>query len=115
MEPWPAESTKRSRSVQWGLEGECLRWRLQSTWAAGAIPMGIPGWPELACRVASTASMRMVLTANWSAVSKGLDIQGSFVKRVEKPGEGLVKAAILLAMVDEKKGIGRIFSFPLPR
>jgi hypothetical protein len=44
-----------------------------------------------------------------------LDIQGSFVKRVEKPGEGLVKAAILLAMVDEKKGIGRIFSFPLPR
>ena len=80
MEPWPAERTNRSRSTHLGLEGECFRWRLQSTWAAGAMPMGIPGWPELAWRVASTASMRMVLMAKVSAWSKGLDMKISFKK-----------------------------------
>src|SRR5487761_2286755 len=61
MEAWPLESTKRSRSLQWGLAGLCLRWRPQSATAISAMPMGAPGWPELAFCTASMASARMAL------------------------------------------------------
>ena len=48
------ESTNRSRLSQLGLLGLKLINLLNMTWATGAIPMGAPGWPELALKVAST-------------------------------------------------------------
>ena len=41
-----------------------------------AAPMGMPGWPLLACWTASAESMRMVLTAFWT--SSGLALGTSF-------------------------------------
>ncbi len=35
--------------------------RVKSRYAAGAIAIGIPGWPLLACWTASMASVRIVL------------------------------------------------------
>src|SRR6266702_6722461 len=61
MEPWPAESTNRSRSNQPGLTGLWRRKRVQRRYAIGAAPIGIPGWPLLAFCTASTARKRMVL------------------------------------------------------
>src|SRR4051812_25750097 len=58
----PAERTKRSRSTQVGAWGLKRRNRLQRTKARSAMPIGAPGWPELAFSTASTASMRSVLT-----------------------------------------------------
>src|SRR5690606_15881566 len=48
MEPWPLDSTKRSRSAHCGLAGLCLRKSLQSTSAISAMPIGAPGCPLLA-------------------------------------------------------------------
>lgn len=48
------DSTKRSRLTQLGFLGLKLMNLLNITWATGAIPMGAPGWPELALNVAST-------------------------------------------------------------
>jgi hypothetical protein len=31
---------------------------LKTTWATGAMPIGAPGWPELAWKVASTCKTR---------------------------------------------------------
>src|SRR3546814_9969645 len=61
MEPWPAESTKRSRSAQAGAAGSNFRKRENSTVATSAMPIGMPGWPELACCTASIASARIAL------------------------------------------------------
>lgn len=33
---------------------------LNRTWATGAIPMGAPGWPELALKVASTWAVKSI-------------------------------------------------------
>src|SRR4028119_2128362 len=43
MEPWPAESTKRSRSCQAGSFGSCLRYSVKSTAATAARPRGVAG------------------------------------------------------------------------
>ncbi len=48
------DSTKRSRLTQSGLLGLKLINLLNRTCATGAMPMGAPGWPELALKVAST-------------------------------------------------------------
>jgi hypothetical protein len=61
IEACPIESTKRSRSGQIGCSGSNRRWRCQSAYATGAMAMGVPGCPELACWMASIASVRMVL------------------------------------------------------
>jgi hypothetical protein len=37
---------------------------LKRTWATGAMPIGAPGWPELAWKVAST--WRRIRINNWS-------------------------------------------------
>ena len=66
MQPWPAESTKRSRSGHFGSRGSCLRWRCHSTYAIGAAPSGRPGWPEFAFWTASIASVRIVSTQSSS-------------------------------------------------
>src|SRR5574343_1124716 len=65
MEPWPLDSTKRSRLAQAGLLGLCCRWRAHKATAMSAMPMGAPGWPELACCTASMASARMALAMVW--------------------------------------------------
>src|ERR1700754_2525141 len=61
MEPWPFDSTKRSRLIQCGLAGMCDRWRDHSATAMSAMPIGAPGCPELAAWTASIASARMAL------------------------------------------------------
>src|SRR6516164_3226841 len=66
IEAWPIDSTKRSRSGQMGFCGSNRRWRCQSAYATGAMAIGVPGWPELACWTASIASVRMVLTESVS-------------------------------------------------
>src|SRR5689334_14708631 len=61
MEPWPLDSTKRSRSGQCGSAGLWRRWWFHSASAISAIPMGMPGWPDFDFATASTASMRKAL------------------------------------------------------
>src|ERR1700694_4603171 len=61
IEPWPALSTKRSRLAQRGSRGLKRMCRLQRTNAAGAQPIGMPGWPLFAFSMASMARKRMVL------------------------------------------------------
>lgn len=51
------ERTKRSLFSQSGFFGLKFMNLLKRTWATGAIPMGAPGCPELALRVASTWMM----------------------------------------------------------
>jgi hypothetical protein len=48
------DSTNRSRLTQSGFFGLNVMNLLNKTWAAGAKPMGAPGCPELAAKVAST-------------------------------------------------------------
>jgi hypothetical protein len=48
------ERTKRSRLSQSGFLGLKVMNLLNRTWATGAMPIGAPGWPELAAAVAST-------------------------------------------------------------
>ena len=43
MEPWPAESTKRSRSAQFGSAASNFRYLRHSVVAASAMPIGMPG------------------------------------------------------------------------
>jgi hypothetical protein len=56
------ERTKRSRLSQSGFLGLKVMNLLKRTWATGAMPMGAPGWPELAAAVAST--WRMIRVSN---------------------------------------------------
>src|ERR1039458_7707643 len=55
---------KRSRSHQCGLTGLCFRKSRHSTSAISAMPIGAPGWPELACWTASIASTRSTLASS---------------------------------------------------
>ena len=48
------DSTNRSLFTQSGLLGLKVMNLFQRIWATGAMPMGAPGWPELAWNVAST-------------------------------------------------------------
>src|SRR5450631_4611611 len=64
MEAWPFDSTKRSRSHQVGLPGLNLSTSRHSTSAISAIPMGAPGWPELAFWTASIDRARMALASS---------------------------------------------------
>src|SRR5690349_338997 len=52
---------KRSRSIQPGLIGLCLRKCVHRTYAIGAAPIGSPGWPLLAFCTASIERKRNVL------------------------------------------------------
>jgi hypothetical protein len=68
----PYERTKRSRLAQSGFLGLKFMNLLKRTWETGAMPIGAPGWPELALKVASTARVRMVLMANVSTSEYGM-------------------------------------------
>src|SRR5690606_11538582 len=61
MEPWPLDSTKRSRLAQAGLLGLWRKCRPHKATAMSAMPMGAPGWPEFAACTASIAKARMAL------------------------------------------------------
>jgi len=59
MEPCPPERIKRSRSGHVGSEGSnFINW-VNSTVATSAMPIGIPGCPELAFCIASIDRARM--------------------------------------------------------
>ena len=58
IEPCPLESTNLSLLNQLGLEGLCTKCRRHRTSAISAIPMGMPGCPQLAFCTASAASIR---------------------------------------------------------
>ena len=64
MEAWPFESTNRSRSHQVGLPGLNLSTSRHRTSAMSAMPMGAPGWPELAFWTASMERARMALASS---------------------------------------------------
>src|SRR3978361_2260291 len=84
MDAWPLDSTKRSRSLQCGFFGLCLRWRCHRATAMSAIPIGAPGCPEFACCTASMASARIAF-----AIRDSLAIVGG------APEEDRGKPAIL--------------------
>ena len=65
--PCPLDSRKRSRFHQWDDLGLYRISLAQRTWATGAMPMGMPGWPALAFCTMSAARTRMVLTASLSS------------------------------------------------
>src|ERR1700722_5502349 len=71
MEAWPFDSTKRSRSHQVGLPGLYLSTSRHSTSAMSAMPMGAPGWPELAFWTASIDRARMALARSRRVGMKG--------------------------------------------
>src|SRR5512137_763986 len=75
---------KRSRSIQRGSAGWKRRWRLQSTKAMSAAPMGMPGWPLFAFWTASAARKRMVSTA--FSASSALGMVGKGVLRGGETG-----------------------------
>src|SRR5471030_3215436 len=64
IEPWPLESIKRSRSAHFGLPGLWRRWRFHKATAISAMPMGMPGWPELAACTASMDRARIALASS---------------------------------------------------
>ena len=64
VEACPTDNTKRSRFGQIGCSGSNRRNRCHRQYATGAIPMGVPGWPELACWTASMHNVRIVLMAS---------------------------------------------------
>src|SRR4051794_20288078 len=67
MDAWPLDSTKRSRSNQPGSVGLWRRCRSHRATAMSAMPMGAPGWPELACCTASMDSARIALAICWAS------------------------------------------------
>ena len=68
MEPWPLDRIKRSRLNQFGFFGLWLRWLPHNTWAISAMPIGAPGWPDLAFSTASMDRTRIAL-AIWRDIS----------------------------------------------
>src|SRR5215469_8611882 len=74
IEAWPKESTKRSRFGQMGSSGSKRRNSCHKQYMTGAMPMGVPGWPEFACCTASMARVRIVLMHNWSVCLAGVVI-----------------------------------------
>src|SRR5580704_19022059 len=57
-----------------GSSGSKRRNSCQRTYITGAIAIGVPGWPELACCTASMHRVRMVLTLISSMVPVGMVI-----------------------------------------
>src|SRR4051812_10567914 len=72
MEPWPFDSTKRSRLLHFGLAGLWLRKSFHSTSAMSAIPIGMPGCPDLAASTASIDNARMALANSRRDTTVGL-------------------------------------------
>src|SRR5690606_627114 len=64
---------KRSRSYQVGSVGLCFRKSFHSTSAISAIPMGAPGWPELAFCTASMLRARMALARSFRDIVHSVD------------------------------------------
>ena len=66
MEPCPPDKMNRSRFTQDGFAGLWFIWLAHSSYAAGALPRGSPGCPELAFWIASADKTLMELTAKLS-------------------------------------------------
>ena len=64
MEPCPADRTSLSRSGQSGSLGSNFRKCENRTVATSAIPIGIPGCPELACCTASIERARIAFASS---------------------------------------------------
>src|SRR6516165_6778225 len=69
VEACPAERTKRSRFIQMGSAGSNLSSLCHRQYTVGDMPMGVPGWSEFACWIASMASVRIVVTQSASRSS----------------------------------------------
>src|SRR6185503_17993175 len=61
MEPWPFDSTKRSRSNHSGSLGLNFRCRVNRAVAVSAAPSGVPGWPSPTRSIASIDRKWMAL------------------------------------------------------
>ena len=64
MDPCPADKINLSLLIQLGFFGLNLRWYLKRTVATSAMPMGIPGCPELAFWTASI-DKNLIALDNW--------------------------------------------------
>src|SRR5690554_3769160 len=64
MEPCPLDMMKRSLFTHPGFTGLCRRKSFHSTSAISAMPMGAPGWPDLAFWTASMERARMALASS---------------------------------------------------
>jgi hypothetical protein len=53
-------------------------------YTTGAIAMGVPGCPELACCTASMLSVRMVFTQSWSSCLVSKDFSPKAITRHER-------------------------------
>src|SRR5713101_9709421 len=94
MDAWPTESTKRSRFGQIGSSGSNRKNRCHRQYATGAIAIGVPGWPELACCTASMERVRMVLI---QSVSSGcvaiVSVPFSYQNSSQNPSQGVMLSA----------------------
>src|SRR5215469_5425952 len=69
MQPWPPESTNRSRSGQWRSDASNFSTSRHRTVATSAAPIGRPGWPLLAFSTASRARKRIAFAiASWDTL-----------------------------------------------
>src|SRR3712207_1923027 len=90
MEPWPAESTNRSRSGQAGSAASYFRNLVNSTVAMSAAPMCRPGWPDLACSTASMARTRTAFARlEWVTRSAERGLSTAESNGLERPRGGL--------------------------
>src|SRR3954469_10841049 len=95
IDAWPAESTKRSRSIHCESAGSCFITRVNSEYVTGASAIGVPGWPELAFWTASIDSVRIVLMHSSSRAARSVvtdnaalllgGVAGSHATRTDRP------------------------------
>src|SRR6266496_122501 len=88
---------KRSRSGQSGASGSKRRNWVNSTVAMSAIPIGMPGWPDLACSTASIASARSAF-----AMRRNLGLTGG-----GSGGAAVVMAANLASIASSANAVRR--------
>ena len=100
MHPWPAESTNRSRLGQRGFPGLWRRCRVQRIYAAGAIPIGIPGCPDFAFWTASIDRQRIVFMQSSSRALR-LGWRGSSSSEAGTGGVSVMKSESSYDLVEK--------------
>src|SRR5690606_2827640 len=98
MDAWPADRTKRTRSHQRGLAGECFRCPVNRVYPTGARPMGAPGCPEFAFCTASMERTRTAFTQSRSSSVIGIrlshhKVQESVLHEYNLPYGGPIQMA----------------------
>ena len=74
IDPWPADNTNLSLFIQLGLLGLKFKKFLKRTVATSAMPIGIPGCPELAFCTASIDKNRIAFANSLYLVFKSYPV-----------------------------------------